>query len=110
MSVAENIFAFTEPGSEYPGYVSINRLENGDVSVSVRAKPKRGNGSRVCHSERDAGPYDCYPGSPHCNNYCNLAPQKGPMQDHPERVDWVKEGALVELIVPSAQWPEELPK
>ncbi len=26
---------------------------------------------------------DCYPGDGVCNNYCNLAPQKGPMADAP---------------------------
>lgn len=39
----KNIFAFTEPGNEFPGYISINREENGDVSVTVRM---RGNGGR----------------------------------------------------------------
>lgn len=27
--------------------------------------------------------HDCHPGDAVCNNYCNLAPQKGPMADHP---------------------------
>lgn len=26
---------------------------------------------------------DCRPGDATCNNYCNLAPQKGPMQPYP---------------------------
>jgi hypothetical protein len=26
---------------------------------------------------------DCHPGDANCNNYCNLAPQKGPMADAP---------------------------
>lgn len=26
---------------------------------------------------------DCHPGDSTCNNYCNLAPQKGPMAKHP---------------------------
>jgi len=38
-----NIFAFTEPGNEFPGYLSINWEENGVVSVTVRM---RGNGGR----------------------------------------------------------------
>lgn len=37
--MSENIFAYTAPGGSYPGYVSINRLDNGDVRVSVRAAP-----------------------------------------------------------------------
>lgn len=35
-----NIFAYTALSGLYPGYVSINRLADGDVSVSVRASPK----------------------------------------------------------------------
>lgn len=35
-----NVFAHTEPGGNYPGYVSINQAENGDITVTVRAKPK----------------------------------------------------------------------
>lgn len=27
--------------------------------------------------------HDCHPGDAVCNNYCNLASQKGPMADHP---------------------------
>ena len=34
-----NLFAFTEPGGDYPGYVSINRVENG-IAVTVRSSPK----------------------------------------------------------------------
>jgi hypothetical protein len=33
------LFAYTAPGGLYPGYVSINRLENGDVRVTVRGEP-----------------------------------------------------------------------
>ena len=28
---------------------------------------------------------DCNPGDALCNNYCNMAPQKGPMAPHPPR-------------------------
>ena len=28
---------------------------------------------------------DCHPGDAICNNYCNMAPQKGPMADMPPR-------------------------
>lgn len=37
----ENLFAYTAAtGLGYPPYVSINRLETGDVEVTVRAAPK----------------------------------------------------------------------
>jgi hypothetical protein len=32
----KNIFAHTDPGN-YPQYVSINREENGDISLTVRS-------------------------------------------------------------------------
>lgn len=35
----KNIFAYTAPGSNYPGYVSINRTPDGDVTITVRAAP-----------------------------------------------------------------------
>lgn len=34
----QNIIAYTEPGFQ-PGYVSINKLDSGDVEVIVRASP-----------------------------------------------------------------------
>lgn len=34
-----NLFAYTAMSGSYPGYVSINRLENGDVRVTVREAP-----------------------------------------------------------------------
>jgi hypothetical protein len=35
-----NIFAYTDvSGISYPGYVSINRTESGDVEVTVREAP-----------------------------------------------------------------------
>jgi hypothetical protein len=34
-----NLFSYTEPGGDYPGYVSINREDDGSVSVTVRAPP-----------------------------------------------------------------------
>lgn len=102
----DNIFAYTAAtGKGYPGYVSINRLENGDVEVTVRAAPTEYEGSRVCAFKHQAGePGRCTPGDEHCNNYCNMAPQKGPMQDHPLRCEHVKEGATVSYVVPAAEW------
>jgi hypothetical protein len=36
----ENLFAYTTPGSFYPSFLSINREENGNVSVTVRSEAK----------------------------------------------------------------------
>jgi hypothetical protein len=33
----ENIFAHTDPGTNYPQYVSINKEEDGKISLTVRS-------------------------------------------------------------------------
>jgi hypothetical protein len=98
-----NIFAFTDvSGMSYPGYVSINRLENGDVEISVRSAPKQRNGCYVCSHQ--PGPGNCTAGGPTCNNYCNMAPEKGPMQDHPLPCVHTDEGSQASFIVPADEW------
>ena len=37
--MTDNLFAYTAPGTDYPGYVSINRTPEGDVAVTVREAP-----------------------------------------------------------------------
>lgn len=99
-----NIYAFTELGT-YPGYVSINREENGDVSITVRSQPNARIGSRICRQKKDAGPGDCYPGSEHCNNYCNMHPDKSlPMPDHPLKCEQVFEGESATFTMTAADW------
>jgi hypothetical protein len=98
-----NLFAYTDAsGVSYPGYVSINRLENGDVRVSVRGAPKIYDGVHVC--SHLPGPGNCTAGGPTCNNYCNMAPEKGPMQDHPLPCTHTREGAFASFVVPEAEW------
>ena len=105
MRTPQNIFAYTAPGADFPGFVSINRLPNGDISISVRAAPTGPhNGVRVCKNRADATGYDCWPGGPHRNNYCNMAPQKGPIQDAPEAIEYYKEGDLSEFVIPADEW------
>jgi len=101
----DNIFAYTAPGSAYPGYVSINRLENGDVEITVREEGRSFAGVHVCANASDAGPGRCTPGGPTCNNYCNLAPRKGPMQPAPLPCRHDKEGKQASFVVPAGQWP-----
>lgn len=96
--MTENIFAYTGPGCEYPGYVSINRNEAGDVLVSVRAAPTPVDGVRVCG-------VTCHPGKEHCNNYCNMHPDRTlPMPDHPERHNFNREGATSSFTIPATEW------
>jgi hypothetical protein len=99
----ENLFAYTDMSPvSYPGYVSVNRVENGDVEVTVRSAPTVRNGAYVCCHEEKPG--NCQPGSPNCNNYCNMAPEKGPMQDHPLPCTQVEPGAIASFVVPAAEW------
>jgi hypothetical protein len=100
-----NLFAYTEQTGPYPGYVSINRNEAGDVVVSVRSAPTQRHGSYICGYAHDAGePGRCTAGDANCNNYCNMAPEKGPMQDHPLPCVQTTEGAFASFTVPASEW------
>jgi hypothetical protein len=99
-----NIFAFTQPGASYPGFLSVNRLPNGDVEIHLRAEPTVSEGRHICAHARDAGPGRCVAGGPTCNNYCNMAPEKGPMQDAPLPATHVTMGSQARLIIPAAEW------
>ena len=48
----ETVFAYTSPGSDYPGYVNMsNHQPSGDLIVTVRDKPKGGGcGAIVAHA------------------------------------------------------------
>ena len=100
-----NIFAFTENNPDqptYPGFVSINTDENGDIVVTVREPPTVQDGIYICSHQ--SGPGRCVKGGPTCNNYCNMAPEKGPMQDHPLDCKQVYEGKQSSFTVPKSQW------
>lgn len=103
-----NIFAFSETNSDQPSYpalVSINRNEDGSVTVSVRETPTVRDGCFVCVFAADKGqPGRCTPGDQHCNNYCNKAPQKGAMADSPADCLQVFEGRHVAVTIPSELW------
>lgn len=108
----KNIFAFTAMNPEqpsYPGYVSINREPSGDVTVSVRSEPRvEKDRSYICGFAKDKGaPGRCTPGDERCNNYCNMAPEKGPMQDHPLPCTQVFAGSYASFTVPAAEWEKE---
>ena len=101
--MSKNVAAWTAPGAECPEFV--NFTQDGDeVIVTVRAPATRREGAYVCAHARDAGPGRCVPGGPTCNNYCNMAPQKGPMADHPFRCTHVDCGATVSMRLPKAEF------
>lgn len=96
------ISARTNPDATYPGYVNFTREEDGSVSVTVRGDPTKRDGAYVCGFARDKGqPGRCTPGDDRCNNYCNLAPQKGPMQRAPLPCTQVICGETVKVTLTS---------
>ena len=103
--MTDNIFAYTAPGGSYPGYVSINCDKDGNVAVTVREASTVREGVYVCGFAADKGkPGRCTPGDQFCNNYCNMAPSKGPMQDHPLSCTDVYEGKQATFTVPADSW------
>ncbi|ODM71661.1 hypothetical protein [Bradyrhizobium elkanii] len=82
--MSKTIFAHTNLNALYPGYINFTREADGSVSVHLRGDPSVVDGVYVCGYARDKGqPSRCTPGDDRCNNYCNMAPQKGAMQEHP---------------------------
>lgn len=79
------IAAFTPPAhAPYPPFINISEAEDGKVRVSLRANPTVREGVHVCGFPKDRGQLArCTPGDENCNNYCNMAPQNGPMADAP---------------------------
>ncbi len=110
MSDRNNLFAYTAASGSYPGYVSINKLPSGDVEITVREAPAIKGGVFVCGFAADKGkPGRCTPGDDRCNNYCNMAPSKGPMQPKPLDCTHTIEGQTAVFIVPAEEWARMQP-
>ena len=101
----ELIGAYTKLDAEYPGYVNAS-AEGDTVTFTVRGDPDvYENAGFICGYARDRGlPGRCTPGDENCNNYCNLAPKKGRMQDHPKPCRRVVEGKTVTLSMSKTEW------
>ena len=99
------ITAYTKPGANYPGYVNVSRDDDGSIIITTRGDPKIVQGAFVCGYARDKGrPGRCTPGDEHCNNYCNLAPEKGPMVDHPAPTEHTICGETVSVRLTADEW------
>jgi hypothetical protein len=99
------IAAHTNLDQQYPGYINFSREDDGTVSVHFRGDPSVVYGCYVCGFAADRGsPGRCTPGDEHCNNYCNMAPQKGPMQDSPNDCSHVREGKTATLTLSAADF------
>ena len=101
----ELIGAYTKSSLSYPGYVNASR--DGDtITLIVRGDPviREGAGFICAHAHEKGQLGRCTPGDDNCNNYCNLAPGKGPMQDSPKRCDQVFEGKTVSVSFSADEW------
>lgn len=99
------ITAHTNAGATYPGFINFTREDDGSVSVYLRGDPSIKDGVYICgYAHQKGQPGRCTPGDEHCNNYCNMAPQKGPMQDAPNRCQQVHEGATTKLTLSASDF------
>ena len=99
------IAACTTLAPSYPGYVNFSREDDGSVTVTVRGDPQTRDGAYVCGYARDKGqPGRCTPGDDRCNNYCNMAAEKGPMQDSPAPCEMTIEGATTTVRLSADEW------
>ena len=103
--MTEKILAYTKLDAIYPGFVNVTQQSDGVIVLMVRADPKRRQGCYVCGFAKDKGsPGRCTPGDDCCNNYCNMAPQKGPMQSHPLPCEQVLCGAVSTINLSADEW------
>jgi hypothetical protein len=99
------IGAFTTVAPIYPGYINISEAGDGAVVITMRGDPTTRDGCFVCGNPSDKGkPGRCLPGDENCNNYCNLAPQKGPMVDSPAPCVQTFEGNTVSVRLTTEEW------
>lgn len=93
------VAAYTKLDQTYPGYINFTAQEDGSVRVIVRADPAViKDASHICGYAVDRGkPGRCTPGDQSCNNYCNMAPEKGPMQPAPLRCTQTYPGVTATL-------------
>lgn len=102
------IGAHTNSGALYPGYINFSRDDDGSISIIIRSDPKiTKDSSYICGFERDKGkPGRCTPGDSCCNNYCNMAPEKGKMQHSPTPCTQISEGASAHLKLSAADFEQ----
>lgn len=99
------IGAHTTLAPSYPGFINVSRDEQGAIIVTVRGDPTTRDGCHICGFPPDAGqPGRCTPGDEHCNNYCNMAPQKGPMAAAPLPCSQTDAGATVSVRLTDGEW------
>jgi hypothetical protein len=99
--------AHTNFDPSFPGYINVEKLDDGTVRVVVRGDPKTREGIHVCGFAADKGKHGrCTPGDDRCNNYCNMAPEKGPMAPSALPATITDCGETVMLTLPWAAWDD----
>jgi hypothetical protein len=104
-----NVYAFTAMGAKYyPEFISVNETDDPDLfTITVRSKEVVRDSEYICGYAADEGkPGRCTPGDEHCNNYCNMAPEKGPMADAPMPCSQTTEGSMAVITLTMAQMEE----
>jgi hypothetical protein len=100
-----NVVAYTKLDQLFPGYINVTIADDGAVVITVRGDPKTVDGCYICGHASDKGrPGRCTPGDENCNNYCNLAPQKGKMQAAPLDCQQTYCGETVTVRLSAAEW------
>lgn len=104
--MAETLAAYTKLGTAYPGYINLRAFPDGSVQITMRGDPdERPDSCYICGHDRDRGkPGRCTPGDENCNNYCNMAPEKGPMAQAPKSTVQYFEGETVRLMLSAEEW------
>lgn len=93
--------AWTGDESGYPPFVNFYE-KDGRVTITLREPQKEVKWANVCSvgfHKRGVLGY-CTPGDNNCNNYCNLAPEKGDMQDSPSKVKVPQCGNSLSMQIP----------
>ncbi|WP_027517901.1 hypothetical protein [Bradyrhizobium sp. WSM1417] len=105
--MSKTIYAHTALNPLYPGYINFTREDDGTVSVHLRGDPRSVEASYICGYAADKGkPGRCTAGDDRCNNYCNMAPSKGPMQRSPAACVQVICSEVVKLSLSSAEFEQ----
>ena len=87
---------WTSPTLIYPPYVNFT-VDGADIVVTVRGPATEVDGIAVCGR-------NCRPGDALCNNYCNKAPEKGPMADHPAPMKHHDCGTTSAMRIPRSEF------
>lgn len=102
--------AHTNFDPSFPGFINVSRQGDGSVRIVARGDPTQHEGVYVCGFARDKGAEGrCTPGDDRCNNYCNMAPQLGPMADRPKDATHARCAETITLTIPAEAWAQLTP-